>query len=392
MSTLTGELNIVQNLTGELNKNLEYVTPELQEKIATPTKQTQNITPDENYDALSKVVVNPIPNEYIIPNYQTKNVTIVQNGVQEITPDVNYDGLSKVNVTTSIPAPVLQEKTITPTSQTQNVTPDSNYDGLSKVVVNGVSGYVDWSAIGYSGTPQSVIDGYNYAKQIYDNWDSSQTDLSRKYEDNKSLIIMPLVDTLNATNFGNMFSNCSALTYVPLLNTSKATYVGYMFSNCTALTKAPQLNLEKADTLSYMFNNCNALTYVPSLNTLKAQAINNMFNNCSALTDVGLIEAEKVNQIQAVFNNCKELTNFGGFKNLGANYLTNKSENYYNYALYLSACTNLTHDSLMNVINNLYDIATKGCQPQQLVLGNTNLAKLTAEEIAIATNKGWTVS
>jgi len=46
----------------------------------------------------------------------------------------------------------------------------------------------------------------------------------------------------------------------------------------------------------------------------------------------------------------------------------------------------------MNVINNLYDIATKGCNTQQLVLGSTNIAKLTAEEIAIATNKGWTVS
>ena len=46
----------------------------------------------------------------------------------------------------------------------------------------------------------------------------------------------------------------------------------------------------------------------------------------------------------------------------------------------------------MNVINNLYDIATKGCNAQLLYLGSTNLAKLSAEEIAIATNKGWTVS
>ena len=40
-----------------------------------------------------------------------------------------------------------------------------------------------------------------------------------------------------------------------------------------------------------------------------------------------------------------------------------------------------------------YDVANGGTlYTQQLVLGSTNMAKLTAEEIAIATNKGWTVS
>lgn len=44
-----------------------------------------------------------------------------------------------------------------------------------------------------------------------------------------------------------------------------------------------------------------------------------------------------------------------------------------------------------NVINNLYDIKSKGVKNQRLQLGDTNKAKLTAEEIAIATNKGWNV-
>ena len=46
----------------------------------------------------------------------------------------------------------------------------------------------------------------------------------------------------------------------------------------------------------------------------------------------------------------------------------------------------------MNVINNLYDIKTKGCNPQGLVLGSINLNKLTSEQIAIATERGWSVS
>lgn len=283
MSTLTGELNIVQNLTGEINKNLEYVTPELQEKIATPTKQTQNITPDANYDALSKVVVNPIPNEYIIPN--------------------------------------LQEKTITPSNQIQNVTPDSNYNGFSKVVVNAIpGGALDWTALGYSGTPQKIIDDYNYSKNIYDNWDSTQTSCQAKFQYDRKLVYMPAVDTSNVTSFQNMFGDCSSLTTVPQLDMSNATNIQGMFSY---------------DSL---------------------------------------------------------LEDMGGFKNLGQSYSTGRQENYTYYTLNLATARQLTHESLMNIINNLYDIASLGCNKQKLGIGETNLAKLTAEEIAIATNKGWNVS
>ncbi|MDD7754008.1 MAG: hypothetical protein PUJ51_05820, partial [Clostridiales bacterium] len=62
------------------------------------------------------------------------------------------------------------------------------------------------------------------------------------------------------------------------------------------------------------------------------------------------------------------------------------------YSLKFQQSYNLTHDSLMNVINNLYDIKTKGVKPQQLILGSGNLAKLSEEELAIAQNKGWSVS
>ena len=51
----------------------------LQTKTVTPTEQTQNVTADtaQGYTALKKVVVDPIPSEYIVP---TGNLPITQNG------------------------------------------------------------------------------------------------------------------------------------------------------------------------------------------------------------------------------------------------------------------------------------------------------------------------
>ena len=44
-------------------------------------------------------------------------------------------------------------------------------------------------------------------------------------------------------------------------------------------------------------------------------------------------------------------------------------------------------------LNLTYDVANGGTlYTQKISIGSTNLAKLTAEEIAIATDKGWTVS
>ena len=59
--------------------------------------------------------------------------------------------------------------------------------------------------------------------------------------------------------------------------------------------------------------------------------------------------------------------------------------------LSLSSCKKLTHDSLMSIINALAD-KTGASGTWKVTLGSTNLAKLTADEIAIAEGKGWTLA
>lgn len=60
--------------------------------------------------------------------------------------------------------------------------------------------------------------------------------------------------------------------------------------------------------------------------------------------------------------------------------------------LNLSQSPNLDHESLLSVVNCLKDYSADTSETVwKVTLGATNLAKLTAEEKAIATGKGWTL-
>ena len=234
-------------------------------------------------------------------------------------------------------------------------------------IVPKIDGLVDINGY-YDLTKQSSGDIKSYIKQI------------------------PMIDTSGYTNMANMFQEYKSLITIPLLDTSNVKNMYYMFQGCTSLSTIPQLDTSNVTNMGYMFYACTSLTTIPQLVTNNVTTFQNMFLYCKKLKNVPELNAGKVNEISGCFSGCHELENFGGLKDLGKAYDTTKSANYSYYTLSLINSTKLTHDSLMNIINNLYDIATKGCQPQQLVLGSTNLAKLTEEEIAIATNKGWTVS
>ena len=181
---------------------------------------------------------------------------------------------------------------------------------------------------------------------------------------------IPMV-TITGTSCQNMFQN-SGITHLPLLDTSKIVSMESMLQG-TRLCEIPAFDTSNVTNFSYFCSQNDSsyayrLSKIPLLNFSKAVDVYNLINGNKGLTDLG------------------------GFQNLGQAYDTTKSANYMYYQLKMSDSTRLTHDSLMNVINNLYDIATKGCNTQQVVMGSTNLAKLTAEEVSIGTSKGWSIS
>jgi surface protein len=221
---------------------------------------------------------------------------------------------------------------------------------------------------------------------------SKVTNMSYMFQNCSKLTTIPQLDTSNVTNMYSMFYSCSKLETVPALDTSNVTNMYQMFYGCSNLTTIPQLDTSNVTSMSYMFQGCSNLTTIPELDTSKVVGMTYMFTSCSNLTTIPELDTSNVANVSVAFSYCSKLTTLGGFKDLGKAYSTSTSANYSSYTLNLSYSNNLTEESLMNVINNLYDIATAGCKTQKLVLGSTNLAKLTSEQIAIATDKGWTVS
>ena len=169
--------------------------------------------------------------------------------------------------------------------------------------------------------------------------------------------------------------------------------IAYLFNEYQNLENIPQMNTENIIYMNNAFMYCKKITEIPELNTGNVIDMNNLFFYCSKLEKVPKLDASKVNNISLVFYKCSALTDCGGLIDLGKAY-TQKTNNYSNYKLDFHHSTKLTHESLMNVINNLYDlnltydVANGGTlYTQSLQLGSTNMAKLTAEEIAMATSK-----
>ena len=204
-----------------------------------------------------------------------------------------------------------------------------------------------------SGEVASEIDGIS--RGINPEW----TDWRNfSYSNNRNDLIIQLKynDTSNGTNFAGMFESCSKLTTIPSLDTSNGTNFANMFNNCYSITTIPSLDTSNGTNFANMFSNCLELVSVGSINLSSGASFANLFLGCSKLKNIkfeGFIPVDSDGKIS------------------------------------LQSASQLTIESLMSFINALKNTGTS---TYKVTIGSTNLAKLTPEQIQIATDKNITLA
>ena len=210
-------------------------------------------------------------------------------------------------------------------------------------------------------TPESGVDGYNSVSvnvQQSGGFDFNQLYGVRFNTDGTSIDLTGL-GTSTFTSMNSMFSSCGNLTSIDLshFDTSNVTDMSNMFSYCY---KLKSLDLSHFD-------------------TSKVRSMYGIFSMCRSIKSINLsgLDTSNVTDMSSIFSNCYSLETI----NCDGLQLPNIDMPY----IHLSYCSKLTVDSIVGMLNAL-PTTTNG---YSFDIGTDNIAKLSEDQKAIATTKGW---
>ena len=236
----------------------------------------------------------------------------------------------------------------------QIITPSSEDKAMSKVVITRPATFI----------PDNILNGVNIGGVV-----GTYTPPAGQYS------LKPYIEARrNADELFRGFNKTSLDNLISYNDTENITSIKLMFYGCYNLKSIPLFNTSNVTNMDSTFSECSNITTIPLLNTSNVKNMATMFSGCSNLITVPALDVSNVNNFNYIFNYCRNLESIE---------MTGMKVNFD-----ISYSTKFTREALVVILNNLATVSTS----QTLKMGATNLAKLTEEDKAIATNKGWTLA
>lgn len=221
------------------------------------------------------------------------------------------------------------------------------------------------------------------------------TDLTRFFNSMKNLRKVGLFDTSKVVTFNYMFEY-TGLQELPDFDYSEGLNFNGYLSGCSSLERIPPMILPKATVIASMFNNCSKVTRV-EIKCPCATSLMSMFNNCANLKSVK-IEPGAITTIRNAFLGCAALETVENVLDVSETTTTTYA---FKDCIALANCylrglrtgisfefsPALSKDSVLFLFENAQAADT----PQTITLHADTFAQLTEAEIAVATEKGFSV-
>ena len=328
-----------------------------------------------------------VDNTDVFPNIKDENIPDTIMRIADLSKYLNQ--LKSINIPGDIVSTTIASDIATFTTaviSTLNVSGISQFEGEAtfghnvhvdgNLVVNGIDNIVDKN--GNKIVKNETLD--EFAKRFYDNCDIAFY-MGREIRSDSGVIFVPYADKV--TNLTSFCQNVTAKS---------------MFSENLVPIHVPDIeNIVEAD---IMFENASCASII--FNNITIKGCWYAFASMRNVKTIGVADgktAKLQGDLWGLFRGSGSVVEIGAFDISGANNygpemflnchsLKKLHLKHFRFSFDISYSTAFEQSDLVEIISNLDPIST----PQTMTIGATNLAKLTQDQILVATGKGWTLA
>ena len=219
----------------------------------------------------------------------------------------------------------------------------------------------------------SLFHGCSNLRQVSLSGAPRVSDMSSMFAGCSTLVTAPELETAAVTTMASMFEDCTALRHVPHYDTTGVRSMAWMFSGCWALAQIPPFDTRLLESMEGMFSSCYALTSIPLLQLASVGSMSSTFSGCYALLHLPPLQVEGVSDFGGCFSSCVSLAAapLEGIR---------QPVSFWGCAL--------SRNAIVAIFQRL---AVVSSNPSLDISENWGTRDLSADDLAIATAKGWTV-